>query len=152
MMSDFTEEQKIQVTAKIVQDMLSYAVDYLRTTNRYCYSFLRLCMSFFASRTRSTFFPLFCDDFSSLVLFSPRIQLHLCHVLILFLLLIMHFSSFSPCTASSSLSQRWEYMFSCTDTFRRIFERRVLGAFLTFTQSKISITIQSSTRCLSNEM
>jgi hypothetical protein len=35
MMADFSEEQKIQVTAKIVQDMLSYAVDYLRSNNRY---------------------------------------------------------------------------------------------------------------------
>ena len=35
MMADFSEEQKIQVTAKIVQDMLSYAVDYFRSNNRY---------------------------------------------------------------------------------------------------------------------
>ena len=34
MMTDFTEEQKIQVTARIVQDMLAYAVDYLPTTHR----------------------------------------------------------------------------------------------------------------------
>ena len=29
MMEDFTEEQKIQVAARIVQDLLAYAVDYL---------------------------------------------------------------------------------------------------------------------------
>ena len=72
MMSDFTEEQKIQVTAKIVQDMLSYAVDYLRTSNRYC--FVSVSLSF-ASRTCSIFFYHFRDDFSSLLLFtSPRTQ------------------------------------------------------------------------------
>ena len=35
MMSGFSEEQKIQSTAKIVQDVLSHAVDYFAAKNRY---------------------------------------------------------------------------------------------------------------------
>ena len=42
MMEDFTEEQKIQVAARIVQDLLAYAVDYLagkpRLRLNYCTS------------------------------------------------------------------------------------------------------------------
>jgi hypothetical protein len=35
MMSGFSEEQKIQSTAKIVQDLLAHAVDYFAAKNRY---------------------------------------------------------------------------------------------------------------------
>ena len=70
MMADFSEEQKIQVTAKIVQDMLSYAVDYLRSNNRYSLPSNAFCNSLFRTP------PLSNPFFSSLHLsfFPPLSQ------------------------------------------------------------------------------
>lgn len=108
MMADFSEEQKIQVTAKIVQDMLSYAVDYLRSNNRYSLP--------------AAIFSLWLLSYllSSSLHFSPS---HLIPYLL--------FSTLSSQLAPSLLSQQWRCRIRRTVTIRRSFKGRVPSALLT---------------------
>jgi hypothetical protein len=119
MMADFSEEQKIQVTAKIVQDMLSYAVDYLRSNNRYPLSAAAIC----------------CILFLTSIL-SPLLSLQCTCLLFLFSLIrLIPFLDFSTLSSSllppSLLSQRWQCWLRRAVTFRRSSKRRVPSALLT---------------------
>jgi hypothetical protein len=107
MMADFSEEQKIQVTAKIVQDMLSYAVDYLRSNNRYLLPAASFCYLLFLTPPLS--YPFFSFSHLSSLFSSPLVASSRIFSSQLFLLLYyLHLSYHSNGNAGSGAQTRFE--------------------------------------------